>query len=71
MFTFNIRSTIHSVDHSDKILVGDVLYFSDEDERFATIEAAEDAGIAVLNGLDGGRAFNAARDCAVVVAVAV
>lgn len=75
MFTFTIKSTISTSDHSDNISEGDTLYDgvlsnADHDDRevFATERRAIDYGDTVLSGIDGGRAFNAARDTATVTA---
>jgi hypothetical protein len=75
MFTFTITSTISTSDHSDNISEGDTLYdgvlsIADAEDReiFATARQAIDYGDAVLSGIDGGRAFNAARDTATVTA---
>ena len=75
MFTFTIKSTIDARDHSDNISEGDTLYDgvlsnadAEDREIFATERQAIDFGDAVLSGIDGGRAFNAARDTATVTA---
>jgi hypothetical protein len=68
-FTFDIKSTIKTRDHSDNIIPGDILYAGDE--AFDTEAGAITAGVVVLSGIDGGGAFNLARDSAVVCARAL
>ena len=69
-YKFEIISTIDANDHSDKISIGDDLYLVDDDELelFETADEAYEAGKAVLNGLDGGRAYNLALETADVIA---
>ena len=74
MFSYKIISTIQISDHADKIDIGDELYgpstVADPEPgefEFETAIAAEAAAQAILNGLDGGRAFNLARDSAKIV----
>jgi hypothetical protein len=75
MYTFTITSTTSVSDHSDNINEGDTLYDgvlsnadAEDREIFANERQATDYGEAVLSGIDGGRAFNAARDTATVTA---
>ena len=65
-YYFQIISKIEAHDYSDKIKVGDSLYDVPDDERefYFSYDQALEAGQKVLNGLDGGRAFNLARDSA-------
>lgn len=74
MFSYKIISTIQTSDDVDKIDIGDELYgpstVADPEPgefEFETAVAAEAAAQAILNGLDGGRAFNLARDSAEIV----
>jgi len=59
-YSYKILSTIETQDHSDKINIGDNLYNADDLDLFETEAEASAAGHAVLNGLDGGRAYNLA-----------
>ena len=74
MFSYKIISTIQSSDHADKIEIGDEIYGQSTvvdpepgEFEFETATAAEAAAQTILNGLDGGRAFNLARDSAEIV----
>ena len=74
MFSYKIISTIQISDHADKIDIGDELYGPSTvidpepgEFEFKTATAAEAAAQTILNGLDGGRAFNLARDSAEIV----
>jgi len=69
-YAFNIISTEETKDHSDTIKIGTILYgpsvlheVTDEDLADSYSEAEQKAQN-VLTGLDGGKAFNAARDSA-------
>lgn len=64
MFSFKIVSTVEVSDHADKIVPGTVLYEGDEEDHRPTEAMAYRHAEDVLNGLDGGRAFNIARDSA-------
>lgn len=63
-YYFKIWSTIEIFDELDKIKVDDSLYNTDEIETFKTYDEAMNAGQEVLDGLNGGRAFNKALETA-------
>lgn len=67
MYGFKITSTIETKDETNDIKIGGVLYESDIDDRRATAAAAEAWAQQILNGLDGSRAYNTARDTAEIV----
>ena len=67
-YKYKIISTIEVTDEGDDIRPGDLLY-DGSDHIFVTAAAAIAAGETVLTGIDGGRAFNAARDSADVRAI--
>jgi len=69
MYTFKILATISVKDHSDGFVPGTVIYDGIIDGVFDTSAEAIHHGTAVLNGLAGGAAFNAARDTSEVVAL--
>jgi len=64
MFVYEIISTIDAKDGQERINIGDSLYTVDKPDLFDTRDQANDAGLAVLNGLDGGRAYNKALETA-------
>ena len=59
-YSFKIVSTIETHDHSDKINIGDSLYNVEMPDCYSTEAEAKSAGWAILNGLDGGGAYNLA-----------
>tara|TARA_A100000172_G_C3018246_1_gene102244 strand:- start:211 stop:450 length:240 start_codon:yes stop_codon:yes gene_type:complete len=74
MFSYKIISTIQISDHADKIDIGDEIYGPSSvvdpepgEFEFETDTKAKAAAQTILNGLDGGRAFNLARDSAKIV----
>ena len=58
MYNLKIQSTIQIADHSDNIKIGATLYT----DSFDTAAEAQEAGDRVVQGLDGGRAFNLALE---------
>jgi hypothetical protein len=64
MFIYEIKSTIDAKDSQETINVGDSLYTVDRPDSFGTKDQAYEAGLDVLNGLDGGRAYNKALETA-------
>jgi len=74
MYTYQIKSTIDICDFSDTIAPGDIIYEgeqTDENDIFETAFEAIEYGQKVLNGLSGGRAYDKARDSAIIEAVEV
>ena len=71
MFNYKIIATESFSDESDSIAPGHILIEGDETEVFQFSSDAIMAGLAVLHGISGGRAFNAARDSADIIATEV
>ena len=66
-FWFRIVSTIETKDFSDTIKVGDSLSTNDDElQIFDSHYNAFDAGQKLLNGLDGGKAYNLALSSALI-----
>jgi len=68
-YSFQIVSTIETRDHSDQIDIGDSLYNVESPDFYSTESEAELAGRAVLNGLDGGGAYNLALETAEIMII--
>jgi hypothetical protein len=71
MFTYQIVATEAFTDESDSIAPGHILIEGDKTEAFQFSSDALMTGLAVLQGISGGRAFNAARDSADIIAAEV
>lgn len=68
-YSFQIVSTVETRDHSDQIDIGDNLYNVESPDCYSTEAEAESAGWAILNGLDGGGAYNLALETAEIIII--